>query len=284
MKVLITGKNSFVGNYLGPYLIDKGYQVRFLSLRDIAWIDADFSNVDAILHVAGIAHVSYKSKDKDLYDEVNHQLTKRVALKAKNEGVKHFIFLSSMIVYSTNSKKITTETLPNPRGPYALSKLNAEIALNDIKSEDFKVALLRPSMVYGPRNKGNIPRLVKLIKTIPIFPRFKNQRSFLFIGNLAEATYQVINGEHSGTYHLADKAPISSTHLVEKIGRNLNKKIYFTRIFNPLIYLIKPWVITLQKLFGDYYYDSSLISHHFEYHQYNFKEAMNLTLEGEIHG
>jgi UDP-glucose 4-epimerase len=284
MKVLITGKNSFVGNYVGPYLFDRGYQVRYLSLKDNAWIDADFSNFDAILHVAGIAHVSYKKKDKDLYDEVNHQLTKRVALKAKSEGVKQFIFLSSMIVYSSSSKKITTDTLPNPVGPYALSKLKAEIALNDLKSEDFKVAILRPSMVYGPGNKGNNPRLVKLIKTIPLFPRFKNQRSFLFIGNLAEATYQVINGEHPGTYHLADKAPISSTHLVEQIGRNLDKKIYLTRIFNPLIYLLKPRVMTLQKLFGDYFYDSALIRHHFEYHQYNFEEAMKLTLEGEHHG
>ena len=189
-----------------------------------------------------------------------------------------------MIVYSPSSKKITSETLPDPRGPYALSKLKAEIALNDLKNEYFKIVILRPSMVYGPGNKGNIPRLVKMIKTIPIFPRFKNLRSFLFIGNLAEATYQVINGEHSGTYHLADKAPISSTHLVEQIGRNLNKKVYLTRLFNPLIYLLKPWVMTLQKLFGDYFYDSALIRHHFEYHQYNFEEAMKLTLEGEHHG
>ena len=122
MRVLITGKNSFVGNYVGPYLVQKGYKVEYISLKDASWKNHDFSLYDVLIHVAGIAHVSYQKKDRNLYDEINHQLTKKVADKAKKEGVRQFIFLSSMIVYSPKEMKIDEKTIPQPIGPYALSK------------------------------------------------------------------------------------------------------------------------------------------------------------------
>ena len=284
MKVLITGKYSFVGNYVGPYLENKDHQVEYISLKDNRWLEKNFSIYDVILHVAGIAHVSYKSKDRNLYDEINHQLTKKVALKAKKEGVKQFIFLSSMIVYHPKEPKITEKTQPNPKGPYALSKLNAENALEELRSDDFNIAILRPSMIYGPGNKGNIPRLIKLMNKIRLFPRFNNQRSFLFVGNLAEAIQQVMTNKFSGIFHLADEKSISTTKLVETIGNHLNKKVNFTRLFNPFIYLVRPWFTTFQKLFGNYYYDSALIKHSFDYHHYPLNEAIKMTLKGESHG
>lgn len=284
MNVLITGKNSFVGNYVGPYLVDKGHDVDYISLKDSHGLEQDFSNYDVILHVAGIAHVSYKLKDKDVYDDINHRLTQKVAIKAKKDGVKQFIFLSSMIVYHPKEQKISEKTQPNPKGPYALSKLNAEKALEELISDDFNVAILRPSMIYGPGNKGNIPRLVKLIRKIPLFPWFNNQRSFLFVGNLAEAIQQIIINNNTGIFHLADEDAISTTELVEAMGKQLNKKVWFTRLFNPIIYMCRPWMMTFQKLFGDYYYDSALITHEFNYHQYSWDEAMKMTLEGEHHG
>ena len=284
MRVLITGKNSFVGNHVGAYLKEKIFAIDYISLRDDEWINHDFSQYQVLIHVAGIAHVSYKSKDKDLYERVNLQLTKKVALKAKNEGVKQFVFLSSMIVYSPKENRIMPNTLPDPKGPYAMSKLNAEISLNELNSKDFKVIILRPSVIYGPGSKGNIPKLIKLVKKFPLFPKVKNQRSFLYVGNLAEAIYRVISKETSGTYHLADKTVISTTELVDAIGRQLNKKIHYTKLLNPLIKILKPKLITIQKLFGDFYYESSLIQHSFEYHKYGFEEAIKLTINGESHG
>ena len=284
MRVLITGKNSFLGNKVGSYLEEKSFFVDYISLKDDSWVNQDFSIYQVLIHVAGIAHVSYKNENKDLYDEVNHQLTEKVALKAKKEGINQFVFLSSMIVYSPYEKRINNDTPPSPKGPYATSKLNAELALNELKSDDFKVVILRPSVIYGPGSKGNIPKLIKLVKKFPLFPKFKNQRSFLYVGNLAEAIYMVISKEKSGTYHLADKTAISTTELVDAISRQLNKKIHYTKLLNPLIKILKPKLITIQKLFGDFYYESSLIQHSFEYHRYGFEEAIKLTINGESHG
>ena len=278
MKVLVTGKNSFVGNYVGPYLIDKGHQVDYISLKDDRWLSQDFSNYEVILHVAGIAHVSYKSKDKDLYDQINHQLTKKVAIKAKDEGVTQFIFLSSMIVYHYKENAITEKTLPNPKGPYALSKLNAENALEELKSNDFNVAILRPSMIYGPGNKGNLPKLAKLIRFIRIFPMVYNKRSFLFVGNLAEAIHQVMKEKLNGILHLADQKPIATYDLVRYISSVRKDKILYLRVFNLPIRFFMRISIKLEKLFGDYYYQEDLIQHSFHYHLYDTEDAIKLSL------
>ena len=284
MTVLITGMNSFVGNYVGPYFSDKGYQVEYISLKDNMWIDTDFSDFDAILHVAGIAHVSYKKKDKDLYDEVNHQLTKKVAEKAKKEGIKQFLFLSSMIVYSSKETKIDEKTVPQPKGAYALSKWMAEESLKTLESQDFKVSILRPSMIYGPGNKGNIPKLIKLIKFLPLFPTLENQRSFLYVGHLAEAMYQIILNKQTGTFHLADEKAVSTYDLVKTIAKHLNKRMIYICLFNPLIKVFRKKVMVFNKLFSDYYYESSLIKHAFDYHLFDFDETIQATLKGESHG
>ena len=278
MKVLITGKNSFVGNYVGPYLVNKGHQVEYISLKDERWLEKDFSIYDVILHIAGIAHVSYKSKDKDLYDEINHQLTKNVAIKAKEESVKQFIFLSSMIVYHPKETKITEKTIPNPKGPYALSKLNAENALEELKSNDFNVAILRPSMIYGPGNKGNLPKLAKLIRFIRIFPMVHNKRSFLFVGNLAEAIHQVMKEKLNGILHLADQKPIATYDLVRYISSVRKDKILYLRVFNLPIRLLMRISIKFEKLFGDFYYQEDLIQHSFHYHLYDTEDAIKLSL------
>jgi UDP-glucose 4-epimerase len=284
MRVLITGKNSFVGNYAGPYLVQKGFKVEYISLKDSSWKNHDFSVYNVLIHVAGIAHVSYQKRDSDLYDQVNHQLTKRVAEKAKKEGVFQFIFLSSMIVYSPKVTKIDETTLPQPKGPYALSKWMAEDSLKPLESQDFKVSILRPSMIYGPGNKGNIPKLIKLIKILPLFPKFKNQRSFLYVGHLAEAMYQIILNRQTGTFHLADEKAVSTYDLVKTIAKHLNKRMFYTSLFNPLIKFLRNKVMVFNKLFSDYYYDSSLTKHSFDYHLYHFDETIQATLIGESHG
>lgn len=278
MKVLVTGKNSFVGNYVGPYLIDKGHQVDYISLKDDRWLSQDFSNYEVILHVAGIAHVSYKSKDKDLYDQINHQLTKKVAIKAKDEGVTQFIFLSSMIVYHSKENAITEKTLPNPKGPYAISKYNAEKALEELRSDDFNVAILRPSMIYGPGNKGNLPKLAKLIRFIRIFPMIYNKRSFLFVGNLAEATHQILKEKLNGKFHLADQKHIATYDLVRYISSARKDKILYLCVFNLPIRFFMRISIKLEKLFGDYYYHENIIKHSFHYHLFDTEDAIKLSL------
>jgi len=128
MEILITGKNSYIGNKVGAFLESHSHNVTYQSLKEVDLSSLDFRGFKVIFHVAGIAHVSYKNKDSKRYDEINHLLTKAVALKAKEEGVEQFVFMSSMIVYQPSKDMITINTQTNPIGPYAKSKLNAEKA------------------------------------------------------------------------------------------------------------------------------------------------------------
>ena len=131
-RVLITGANSYVGTNVEKWLMkepDK-YYVETLDMIDPNWRDFDFSRFDVVFHVAGIAHVSAKKSMKDLYFKVNRDLAIATAVKAKESGTKQFIFMSSMIVYSSSEAKITLETNPNPDNFYVLySQLNYNVVM-----------------------------------------------------------------------------------------------------------------------------------------------------------
>lgn len=143
-----------------------------------------------MFHVAGIAHVNADPKMEPLYYKVNRDLTIQVAKHANANGVKQFIFMSSQIVFhesqSLKGEVLSKDTKENPNGFYGDSKLQAEIGLRELESDDFKVCILRPCMIYGPNAKGNFPRLAKLACKTPVFPCWHNKRSMLYIDNLAE--------------------------------------------------------------------------------------------------
>lgn len=278
-NVLITGINSFIGNATERWLLDKkGYHIEKISVRGESWKNISFQEFDVIIHVAGLAHASLKSKDFKLYDQVNHLLTKEIANKAKKEGVKHFIFLSSMIVYNAEQTKIDASTVPKPIGPYAESKLNAENALRLLSDGLFKLTILRPAMVYGPEGKGNFPKLVKFAQWSFIFPRISNQRSMIYINHLAEAIHQVIKHQHYGIFHLANQTPVATFHIVQTVRQILGKKTYLTRIFNGFIHLASNVSFALRKLFKDFYYSDEIINHAFKYHVVSFKRSIEDTL------
>lgn len=276
MEILITGKSSYIGNQVGTYLKNQSHHVIYQSLKESKTETLSFKGIDVLFHVAGIAHVSYNKKDDHIYDEVNHILTKEVALKAKKEGVKQFIFMSSMIVYSPNQKAIDEKTSVAPKGPYAKSKYHAEKAIKTLESKTFKVVILRPAMIYGKNSLGNFPKLVKMINQIPFFPNYPNLRSFLYIEHLNIAVQDIIEKELRGLFHLSDE-PISTKTLVETISQVSQKKLIFTRIFNPIISLFQ-FIKTLNKLFGTYYYDETLYKQSFKYHVYSLEERIRKSL------
>ena len=190
-RVLITGANSYVGTNVEKWLAkypDK-YHVDTISVKGDAWREHDFSVYDVVFHVAGIAHVSSDPKMKALYYSVNRDLAIQTAEKAKAEGVKQFIFMSSIIVYGrqdSNDGFIDRNTVPKPDNFYGDSKLQAEKGLQSMDSSEFKVVILRPPMIYGKDCKGNYPRLAKLARMLPVFPDYENRRSMLHIDNLCE--------------------------------------------------------------------------------------------------
>ena len=188
-NVLITGANSFVGTNIEKWLIREPnyFHVETVDTMNGAWKQVDYSKYDVVFHVAGIAHVDPKPEMAPLYYKVNRDLTIEIAQWAKDHGVKQFIFMSSGIVYKA-SKSLkgdvkTKDTQPEPNDFYGDSKLQAENGLKKLESPTFKVCILRPPMIYGPGNKGNLPRLGWLATKTPIFPAWHNKRSMLYIAN-----------------------------------------------------------------------------------------------------
>lgn len=256
-KVLITGANSYIGTNVEQWLLkepDK-YHVETLDMKDLNWINFDFSKFDVVFHVAGIAHSTPKKSEKDLYYKVNTQLTIDTAKKSKESGVKQFIFMSSMIVYNKKEKKITKDTLPKPDNFYGDSKLQAENGIKPLEDKNFTVTILRPPMIYGPNSKGNFPRLMSFTKKIFIFPNFKNKRSMLFIDNLSNSIKYLIDQQGRGTYYPQNSNYMCTSDIVRETAKLIGKKIWFTRIFNPIIYLTRGFVSVLNKMFSDSYYD-----------------------------
>ena len=157
MKVLITGKNSYVGKNIGNFLLYKNMEVKYVSVRNGISED-EFTDVDVVVHCAAIVHKK-EAKFATLYDKVNYELTVDIAEKAKKKGVKQFIFMSTMAVYGKSEGEINGNTPLQPKTLYGESKLKAEKALEKIADENFKVSIIRPPMVYGRSCPGNYKKL-----------------------------------------------------------------------------------------------------------------------------
>lgn len=288
-KVLITGKNSYIGTSVEKWLMrdSDNYQVDTIDMKDGSWKEKDFSQYDVVFHVAGIAHVSSDPSKKDLYYKVNRDLTIETAEKAKTEGVQQFIFMSSIIVYgdSSSSKRvIDLNTVPTPSDFYGDSKLQAEEGIKQLESEDFRIVIVRPPMIYGKGSKGNYPKLSKLAQITPIFPDINNERSMLYIDNLCEFIKIMVDYEEAGLYFPQNKEYVSTSHLVKEISEKHSKRIWLTKIFNPIIRMIFKYEI-VKKVFGNLVYEKSMTNYYKEdYRVRNFKESIILTeLEKEYY-
>lgn len=277
MKILITGANSFVGTSVEQRLLKTPdrYSVDTVDTIEGKWKEVDFSKYDVIFHVAGIAHVDPKPEMAPLYYKVNRDLTLEIAQHAKSQGVKQFIFMSSMIVFhaskSLKGTVIDKNTMPEPNDFYGDSKLQAEIGLKKIVSDEFKIAILRPCMIYGANGKGNFQRLAKLAKRMPIFPAWHNKRSMLYIDNLCEFVKQTIDRQLSGIFHLQNREYADTV----KICKHYNNKMLCTRILNPLVWLGSFVLKPLCKMFANQYYESELTSFDFNYQIVSFEDSLN---------
>ena len=283
-RILITGKDSYIGSnfkkYLEQYLDD--YYVEELDVRDDTWKEYDFSTFDVVYHVAGLAHSTPDESQRELYYRVNTDLTYEVALKAKESNVKQFIFMSSIIVYGSGTigedRVITKDTPLTPDNFYGDSKKQAEIKIKPLEDENFKIAIIRPPMIYGSGSKGNYPLLAKFAKKTPIFPTLKNQRSMLFLGNLMEFIKLVIHNEERGIFLPQNEKYVSSYELIKIISELHNHKIWFTGLFNPFIRLFNKQVY-INKVFGNLMIDKELSRYKDNYNIYTLEESVKLTEE-----
>lgn len=282
-RILITGKNSYIGTSVEHWLMrdTNKYKVDTVDMKDGTWKKKDFSKYDVVFHVAGIAHVSTDPKMEDLYYEVNRDLTINTAVKAKAEGVKQFIFLSSIIVYgeSSSSKRlINKDTVPAPSNFYGESKLQAEEGIKHLESENFKIVVLRPPMIYGKGSKGNYPRLANMAKKVPMFPDICNERSMLHIDNLCQFIKVMIDHKESGLFFPQNKEYVNTSELVKTIARVHGKKIWITKLFNPILKLMFGKVELVDKVFGTLVYDHSISKYKdINYQIIDFNNSIRIT-------
>lgn len=255
-NILITGAGSYIGMCFENYMKNfPEYTIETLDMINPEWEKKDFSSYDVIYHVAGIAHRKETEENAQLYYDVNRDLTIRVAEKAKKEGVKHFVFLSSMSVYGVEEGVITRETPPAPKSNYGKSKIQAEEKLNELADKNFTVAIMRPPMVYGDGCKGNYQMLVKLAKMLPVFPDYKNKRSMVHVDNLSSFVKQLIDTKAEGLFFPQDESYVCTCEMVKLIGKDMGKNIKLLKIMNPAVSLLKKFTTQGKKAFGDLIYD-----------------------------
>jgi len=256
MKVAVIGKSSYIGSAFAQ--AQSGlFEISIVNARNDEWKLFDFSGVDAVLHCAAIAHRKQKKSMRGLYFSVNRDLTAQIAEAAKNAGVKQFIFLSTMSVYGIKSGGITPDAVPKPAPDdyYASSKYEAEIALRALEDENFRVAIVRPPMVYGDGCKGNYAKLEKLLKYTPVFPDFINKRSAVSIDNLAAFLAALIDESKRGIFTPQDPYYACTTKTAAEIADKHGRKLRLTSAFNPIIKFMITRNATVSKLFGDLYYE-----------------------------
>lgn len=291
-RILITGANSYIGTSVEKYLAQwpDQYQVDTIDMIDGSWREKSFAGYDSVFHVAGIAHQDsgkITEERKRLYYKVNTDLTIDAAKKAKTDGVKQFIFMSSIIVYGLSAKMgetkvITTETKPAPEGAYGDSKLQAELGILPLSDESFKVCVLRPPMIYGPDCKGNYPILSKAAKTLPFFPDVQNQRSMLFVGNLCAYVQYIIDNMIAGVLFPQNKEYVCTSDMVGQIAKINGKKICLTKLFNPLLRFLSGTVKIIDKVFGGLVYAfQSLDSMENSVELHGYYESIELTEKNE---
>lgn len=284
-KILITGAGSYIGTSFEKYINDNfadQYKVDSIDMIDGSWREKSFVGYDTVYHVAGIAHSDNGkiSADKEkLYRRVNTDLTIETAKKAKTDGVKQFIFMSSAIVYGDSApigkeKIITKDTVPAPANCYGDSKLQAEKGILPLQDDSFNVCVLRPPMIYGKGCKGNFPMLEKLALKLPIFPKVENKRSMLYIGNLVEFVRLMIENEEKGVFWPQNVEYSNTSELVKMIAAVNGKRMAFVSGIGWLLKLMSHFTGLINKAFGNMGYEQRMSEYKEQYIQFSLKESI----------
>ncbi len=283
-KILITGANSYIGVSVERYLTQwpDDYQVDTVDMVDGSWREKDFHGYDAVLHVAGLVHQPATKNDPgqaERYDRINHLLAAETAQKAKNAGVGQFLFLSSASVYGLNAPvgkviMITENTPLNPTDNYGISKKMAEESLSQLRSDNFRLAILRPPMIYGKGCKGNYRTMAKLAKKLPVFPWVDNQRSMLYIDNLAECIRLLIDDCADGIFCPQNNEYVNTSDMVSLIAHANGKNILLIHGFTWALKLLRPVTGIVDKAFGSLCYDFELSSYRRDYCVKTFQDSI----------
>lgn len=279
MKILMTGSTGFIGRNLSSsdsihrHVVRRDEQHNYQSYFTIDSLDAEtiwegaFDGIDAVIHLAGLAH-SNRFTDSD-YESVNVAGTLRLASEASKRGVRRFVFVSSIGVNGTSTQTVpfSVASVVEPHNTYAQSKYDAELGLKDIAEKSgLEVVIIRPTLVYGPGAPGNFGMLTKLVSKLPCLPfgLAKNKRDFIAVQNLADllvtcATHPNAAGH---TFLASDSETVSIKEFTNAIAKGLEKKIVQLPVPVSLMKLVGKITgksTMIEQLYGNLEVDSSNI-------------------------
>jgi len=288
IKVLMVGKNSYIGNRLFEYITSKNnHTSNEIEIKiDIVdsyneWKEVSYNDYDSVIFVAGIAHRKQTPQNRDLYYLVNRDLALEVAKKATepNTNIKQFIYLSSMSVYGKKVGEIAMHTTPTPRHNdyYGQSKYEAETLLSQNPQINEILAIVRPPMVYGAKCPGKFGDLVKFSKYMPIIPNAKNKRSMIYIDNLCEFLYSLIIHKSVGVFCPQNPEYTNTSELVKLIRKAQGKNTLLCpgKIFMNICAKILPPINTA---FGTLYYTKELSATDNHYQLVNLEDSVRHSI------
>ena len=282
MRVLIIGKNSYIGGYIKKYLSSFGHEVSEFDVEHEQLNEEIFTDIDSVIHVAAIVHRK-DIIDYDIYQRVNVDLPYNVAVLAKNKGVGQFVFLSSMAVYeqgkSLKGNLLDEHSKLNPQSLYGKSKYEAELRLNTLLDNNFKICHIRPANVYGKNCRGSyMEAFRKIVQKLPCIPVAyqKVKQGMLYIENLTELVRLVVENQAVGIFPAQDKMPVSSVELMSEIADVIKIKRKRSKFFGfPFkIFRIAP----VKKLYGGVAYTSRYATTDLgDYCLYSFSQGIQKT-------
>ena len=284
MRILIIGKNSYIGNHIDEWLTNYGYEVMQLDVLTDEWKTSDYSQYDAIVHVAGIVHRP-DCNDWELYKRVNTDMPIAIATMAKEQGVKQYVFFSTMGVYGKGKElrpNISEGNTPlMADGMYGGSKLLAEKGLRALQDENFYVTCVRPPSVYGKGCRGGyITGFAKIAKLLPLIPRaYENvKQSFIYIDNLCELVRLLIEQRKSGAFCPQDEKAVCANELLEAISKGMDIKYRSSRLLGYLLQKVS-FIPLVNKAYGGIEYAHSLSDiEGLDYVVVPFEEGMRRTV------
>ena len=266
-RIAVSGVSGFVGKRLLQYNRER-FSIMPLLLREQHCDTLNLSGIEAVVHLAGKAH-QMEPIDDQVYFDVNYELTRQLADRAKQEGVKQFIYISSTKVYGDDIQQVLNEQSPcRPTDAYGASKLKAEQHVLSMANNHFKVAVVRPPLVYGPEVKGNMIRLLQLANTkYPLpFGNSRNARSMVFVDNLAALINRIIEQRAGGIFVAGDQKPVATDELIALMRKCLGKSrglITVPGFFRPVIKIIRPALYT--RLFGSFVVDNQVTNRQLDF-------------------
>jgi len=282
-KLLLTGSSGFIGQYFIHTYAFKYNIKKFSFLNDnLALLKLD--EIDTIIHLSALVH-QMGGATKEEYDRINVEQTLALAKRAKESGVKHFIFMSTVKVYGEETDTpYTEESECLPQDDYGKSKLKAEQLLQVLEDKNFMVSIIRTPIVYGFGVKANIKNLINLIDKVPLLPfaDIDNRRSMVYIGNLCYLLDVLVQYQKGGVFLASDDKSYSTKELMFLISKSLNKKLFLVKI--PFFEMV------LKKVKPDFHkrlYQSLELNNQWTKKElnlnnlYSFKRGIELTIHGK---